>query len=93
MAPRTTTRTSITGYGVWHPPTVLGNEELCVAFNEFVRRENLKNADAILRQSLVSHVISSKHAAPLMIRAHRGLIVEVIENDVLGGAATLSARP
>jgi len=28
-----------------------------------------------------------------MIRAHRGLIVEVIENDVLGGAATLSARP
>jgi len=26
-----------------------------------------------------------------MIRAH--LIVEVIENDVLGGAATLSARP
>ncbi len=47
MAPRTTTQTSITGHGVWHRDTVLGNEELCAAFNEFVRRENAKNADAI----------------------------------------------
>lgn len=47
MAPRITTKTSITGHGIWHRDTVLGNEELCAAFNEFVRRENLKNADAI----------------------------------------------
>ena len=47
MAPRTTTRTSITGFGVWHPPTVLGNEELCAAFNEFVRRDNASHAEAI----------------------------------------------
>ena len=33
------TGTSITGHGVWHPDNVLTNEELCVAFNEFVRRE------------------------------------------------------
>ncbi|MCW5807037.1 MAG: beta-ketoacyl-ACP synthase III [Deltaproteobacteria bacterium] len=45
--PRTTTGTAITGHGVWHPPTVLSNEDLCVAFNEFVRRENAKHADAI----------------------------------------------
>jgi beta-ketodecanoyl-[acyl-carrier-protein] synthase len=47
MAVRTSTRTSITGHGVWHPETVLENPELCATFNEFVRRENLKHADAI----------------------------------------------
>ncbi|HEX4419221.1 MAG TPA: beta-ketoacyl-ACP synthase III [Kofleriaceae bacterium] len=47
MAPRTTTKTSITGHGVWHPETVLGNEELCAAFNTFVRSENAKHAEAI----------------------------------------------
>lgn len=45
--PRQTTGTSITGHGVWHPETVLTNDELCAAFNEFVRRDNAKNADAI----------------------------------------------
>src|SRR5438874_2255253 len=39
MAARTT-GTTITGHGVWHPESVLTNEELCVAFNEFVRRYN-----------------------------------------------------
>jgi len=47
MSPRTTTGTSITGYGVWHPPTVFTNAELCAAFNEFVRRENARHADEI----------------------------------------------
>jgi beta-ketodecanoyl-[acyl-carrier-protein] synthase len=42
-----TTSTAITGSGVWHPEHVLENEELCVAFNEFVRRENAKHAAAI----------------------------------------------
>ncbi len=48
MAPRTTTGTSITGHGVWHPETILENPELCEAFNEFARRENLKHAGAIV---------------------------------------------
>jgi beta-ketodecanoyl-[acyl-carrier-protein] synthase len=47
MSARTTTGTSITGHGVWHPDNVLSNEELCIAFNEFVRRDNARNADAI----------------------------------------------
>ncbi|HVK86597.1 MAG TPA: beta-ketoacyl-ACP synthase III [Kofleriaceae bacterium] len=47
MSPRTTTGTSITGHGVWHPDNVITNDELCVAFNEFVRRHNAKHADAI----------------------------------------------
>jgi NAD(P)-dependent dehydrogenase (short-subunit alcohol dehydrogenase family) len=45
---------------------------------------NLKNADAILRQALVSHIITAKHAALLMMREHRGLIVEVTESDLMG---------
>ena len=46
-------------------------------------KTDLKNAEAAFRQSLVSHIITAKYAAPYMIRQHRGLIVEVTENDVL----------
>ena len=44
---------------------------------------HLENGEAIFRQCILSHIITSKHAAPLMIRAGRGLIVEVSENDTL----------
>lgn len=47
MSPRITTGTAITGSGVWHPEHAFTNEALCVAFNEFVRRDNAKNAEAI----------------------------------------------
>lgn len=46
---------------------------------------DLKNADAVFRQALTSHIITAKHAAPIMIRNRRGLIVEVTESDLLGG--------
>src|SRR3954471_1003905 len=38
---------------------------------------------AVFEQSLLSHIITAKHAARLMIRDRRGLIVEVTENDIL----------
>ena len=44
QAARSTTGTAITGAGVWHPDHVLTNEELCVAFNEYVRRANAAGA-------------------------------------------------
>jgi NAD(P)-dependent dehydrogenase (short-subunit alcohol dehydrogenase family) len=44
---------------------------------------DLTNGGAILRQALLSHIITAKHAAPLMFRRGRGLIVEVTENDLL----------
>jgi len=53
---------------------------------------DLKNADTVLRQALVSHVITAKHAARRMIRARRGLIVEVTENDVLGAGGNPIAQ-
>ena len=46
-------------------------------------KANLKDGEAILRQALLSHIITAKHAAPLMIRRRRGLFVEVTENDFL----------
>ena len=46
-------------------------------------KTDLKDGEAILRQALLSHIITAKHAAPLMIRRRRGLIVEVTENDFL----------
>ncbi len=45
---RTTTGAAITGHGVWHPETWLSNEELCVGFNEWVRRENAAHPDRVL---------------------------------------------
>lgn len=41
------------------------------------------NGEAIFRQSVLSHIITAKHAARLMIRARRGLIVEVTESDIV----------
>jgi NAD(P)-dependent dehydrogenase (short-subunit alcohol dehydrogenase family) len=46
-------------------------------------KTDLRNAEAALRQSLLSHITTAKHAAPYMIRKRCGLIVEVTENDVL----------
>ena len=48
---RTTTGTAITGAGVWHPEQILTNEELCLTFNEFVRRANAAGAEPPLKES------------------------------------------
>jgi NAD(P)-dependent dehydrogenase (short-subunit alcohol dehydrogenase family) len=45
-------------------------------------KANLTNGEAVFRQALLSHFITAKHAAPLMMRAKRGLIVEVTESDI-----------
>jgi NAD(P)-dependent dehydrogenase (short-subunit alcohol dehydrogenase family) len=56
---------------------------------------NLKHGEAILRQMLLSHIITARHAAPLMVERRRGLIVEVTESDILmagGNPLTQSAK-
>jgi NAD(P)-dependent dehydrogenase (short-subunit alcohol dehydrogenase family) len=53
---------------------------------------NLTNADAALRAALVSHIITAKHAARLMVRDRRGLIVEVTENDILSAGGNPIAQ-
>jgi NAD(P)-dependent dehydrogenase (short-subunit alcohol dehydrogenase family) len=52
----------------------------------------LDRADVVLRQGLVSHMITAKHAASMMIQQQRGLIVEVTENDVMSAGGNPLAR-
>jgi len=46
-----TTGVAITGAGVWHPDHVLTNEELCEAFNTYVRKRNAEGANPPLAES------------------------------------------
>ena len=45
---------------------------------------DLANLRAYLDQTLVSHLITNRHLAPLMVEADRGLIVEVIDGHFDG---------
>jgi NAD(P)-dependent dehydrogenase (short-subunit alcohol dehydrogenase family) len=62
--------------------SIAGEEPMMAQWGSFWKT-NLKNGEAILRQALLSHIITAKHAVPLMIRRRRGLVVEVTENDIL----------
>ena len=62
---------------------VAGEDPMMAQWGYFWQAD-LKNAAAIFQQSIVSHMITAKHAAQLMMRARRGLIVEVTEGDLLG---------
>jgi NAD(P)-dependent dehydrogenase (short-subunit alcohol dehydrogenase family) len=53
----------------------------------FLWQADLRHADAMFRQGLSSRIITAKHAALAMMPAKRGLIVEVTENDIMGGGA------
>ena len=45
---------------------------------------DLANVRAYLDQTLISHVITCRHFAPLMVEADRGLIIEVIDGHFAG---------
>ena len=62
--------------------SIAGEEPLMGQWCSFWKT-NLTQGDVIFRQSLLSHIMTVKHAAPLMIKRRRGLIVEVTENDIL----------
>jgi len=64
--------------------SVAGEDPLLKQFG-FLWQADLKNADAMFKQGLTSRIITAKHAARAMMPAKRGLIVEVTENDIIGG--------
>ena len=72
--PRTTTGTAITGHGVWHPPTVLENEELCVAFNEYIRREKAKNPASELKESSPEFIVKASGILKRYVQDKTGLL-------------------
>jgi NAD(P)-dependent dehydrogenase (short-subunit alcohol dehydrogenase family) len=53
----------------------------------FLWQADVSGADVMFRQGLTSRIITAKHAARAMMPARRGLIVEVTENDIIGGGA------
>jgi NAD(P)-dependent dehydrogenase (short-subunit alcohol dehydrogenase family) len=63
--------------------SVAGEDPMMGQYGSFWTAD-LKDADAIFRQSLTSHIITAKHVAPMLIRQKHGLIVEVTENNLLG---------
>jgi NAD(P)-dependent dehydrogenase (short-subunit alcohol dehydrogenase family) len=71
--------------------SIAGEDPMMGQWGSFWKAD-LTNADAIFRQSLISHIITAKHAAPIMIRERRGLIVEVTESDILGGGGNPMAQ-
>ena len=71
--------------------SIAGEEPMMGQWGSFWEAD-LKNADAVFRQALTSHIITAKHAARLMIRRRRGLIVEVTENDLLSAGGNPMAQ-
>ena len=64
--------------------SVAGEDPLMGVYG-FLWQADLKSADAIFRQGLTSRIMTAKYAALAMMPAKRGLIVEVTENDMIGG--------
>jgi NAD(P)-dependent dehydrogenase (short-subunit alcohol dehydrogenase family) len=65
----------------------VAGEDPLLKLHGFLWQADLRNADAMFRQGLTSRIITAKHAALAMMPAKRGLIVEVTENDIIGGGA------
>jgi len=71
--------------------SVAGEDPLMGTYG-FLWQADLGNAEAIFRQALTSRIITAKHAALAMMPARRGLIVEVTENDTIGGGGNPMAQ-
>jgi NAD(P)-dependent dehydrogenase (short-subunit alcohol dehydrogenase family) len=70
--------------------SIAGEEPMLGAWTS-VWDTNLEHAADALSQSLLSHVITAKHAARLMRKKRRGLIVEVTEGDMVYGGGNVLA--
>lgn len=71
--------------------SIAGEDPMMAQWASFWKTD-LANGEAILRQALLSHVITAKYGAPLMITKRRGLIVEVTENDILLAGGNVLAQ-
>ena len=71
--------------------SVAGEDPLMGLYG-YLWQADLTKADAIYRQGLTSRIITAKHAALAMMPAKRGLIVEVTENDMMGGGGNPMAQ-
>jgi NAD(P)-dependent dehydrogenase (short-subunit alcohol dehydrogenase family) len=68
--------------------SIAGEDPMMAGWDAFWETD-LQNGLAVFHQSVLSHVITAKHAAPLMIRQRSGLIIEVTEGDWFGGSGNI----
>jgi NAD(P)-dependent dehydrogenase (short-subunit alcohol dehydrogenase family) len=66
--------------------SVAGEDPLLKPYG-FLWQADLRKSEAMFRQGLTSRITTAKHAALAMMPAKRGLLVEVTENDIIGGGA------
>jgi NAD(P)-dependent dehydrogenase (short-subunit alcohol dehydrogenase family) len=71
--------------------SVAGEDPLMKRYG-YLWQADLTTADAIFRQAITSRIMTAKHAALAMMPAKRGLIVDVTENDMLGGGGNPMAQ-
>jgi NAD(P)-dependent dehydrogenase (short-subunit alcohol dehydrogenase family) len=71
--------------------SVAGEDPLMGVYG-YLWQADVNAAEAIFRQGLTSRIITAKHAALAMMPAKRGLIVEVTENDMIGGGGNPMAQ-
>ena len=71
--------------------SVAGEDPLMKTYG-FLWQADPAKADAIFRQALTTRIITAKHAALAMMPAKRGLIVEITENDMMGGGGNPMAQ-
>src|SRR3712207_1484932 len=70
--------------------SVAGEDPMMGGWGSFWETD-LSNGGEVLRAAVLSHLLTAKYVAPIMIRQRRGLIVEVTESDLLigGGGGNL----
>jgi NAD(P)-dependent dehydrogenase (short-subunit alcohol dehydrogenase family) len=71
--------------------SVAGEDPLMKRYG-YLWQADLTTADAIFRQAITSRIMTAKHAALAMMPARRGLIVDVTENDMIGGGGNPMAQ-
>jgi NAD(P)-dependent dehydrogenase (short-subunit alcohol dehydrogenase family) len=67
----------------------VAGEDPALACQEPLAKFDMGQGLAVMRQAVFSHLLTVKHAAPLMARRRKGLIVEVTEGDTLMGSSSV----
>src|SRR6516164_1530746 len=66
----------------------VAGEDPALPWHEPLAKFDMDQGLAVMRQAVFSHLLTVKHAAPLMARRRKGLIVEVTEGDTLMGSSS-----
>jgi NAD(P)-dependent dehydrogenase (short-subunit alcohol dehydrogenase family) len=66
----------------------VAGEDPTLAWHEPLAKFDMDHGLVVMRQAVFSHLLTAKHAAPLMARRRKGLIVEVTEGDTLMGSSS-----